>query len=458
MSPLISQPLLVLFTGLPGTLKTYISCRFSQRLGCMWLPSFAFGNIKEPENENSLQILRTTRYYRCIDTLKTLSLLSARVVMDGGFMDPILQHQVFACYSACPKLLIRCEAEPDSRLARLRIRASDAMDVEQASAESIINSPTTKIKIDQAVPSNTETPAELGCDAIIHVDTTHFKWHIKGTLDAGLQEKIAFALEHAFNEFRATDKTFGHDAVKRNFADLSPCYEETTEWRTNTTLLAQLRVDLPKRACNVLDIGSGTGLASQWYTEQGHNCVGVDLSPQMSVRAAPRVLFSAFGSALDLPFFDASFDLALIRQMLHYTEPTLALQETFRVVRAGGFLVVSAAIALSDEVKPIWEEFKNVTQPLRLRVFSEADLIKLIKQAGFAVLETRHNNLIRSESFDQLEHRTTAPGSGWVPFLRVMEKIFAGLAPQLEFKVNENMFTYRQYWVTLVAQKPLVNH
>jgi len=39
-----------------------------------------------------------------------------------------------------------------------------------------------------------------------------------------------------------------------------------------------------------------------------------------------------------------------------------------------------------------------------------------------------------------------------------MEKIFAGLAPQLEFKVNENMFTYRQYWVTLVAQKPFVNH
>ncbi len=452
MSSLISQPLLVLFSGLPGTLKTYISSRFAQRLGCLWLPTFAFGNIKDPENKNSLQISRSTRYSHCIEAMQTLSLMSARVVVDGGFMDAKLQRQVFVNYSACPKLLIRCEAESDTRLARLRMRASDAMDVEQASAESIISSQTAQI--DQTMSGNTETPAELGCDAIVHIDTARFQWRIEGTLAAALQERIAFALERIFNEFRATDKISGHDALNRNFADLASCYEETTEWRTDATLLAQLRVDLPKRACNVLDVGSGTGLASQWYTEQGHNCVGVDLSPQMSVRAAPRVLFSSFGSALDLPFFDASFDLALMRQILHYTEPALALQEAFRVVRPGGFLVVAAAVAPGDEVKPVWEEFKNVSQPLRLRVFSEADLTRLIEQAGFAVVETRLNNLMRSESFEQLERRATAPGSGWASFLKVMEKIFAGLAPQLEFKVDENIFTYRQYWVTLVAQKP----
>ncbi|MGH8551655.1 MAG: class I SAM-dependent methyltransferase [Methylococcales bacterium] len=261
-------------------------------------------------------------------------------------------------------------------------------------------------------------------------------------------------MKHAFNEFRATDKSSGHNALKPHFDDLAPHYEETTEWRTDPGLLEQLRIDLPNRTCDILDIGSGTGLASQWYSEQGHRCVGVDLSPQMSVRAAPRVLFTTFGSALDLPFFDASFDLALMRQMLHYTEPALALQEAFRVIRSGGFLVAAAAIAPGDEVKPVWEEFKNVTQPLRLRVFSETDLIRSVEQAGFALLETRHGSLVRSESIEQLERRATAPSRGWEPFLSTMEKIFSSLAPQIEFKVIRNSYSYRQYWITVVSKKP----
>lgn len=457
MSQLTVQPLLALFTGLPGTLKTFISSRIAHRLGCLWLPTSALGNIKSPQNGSSLQIQRNIRYSHCIDALKTIDLMSARIVVDGGFMDEELQRQVFASYSHHPKLLIRCEADSESRLARLRARASDEMDAEQASAKSIIHSLVGRPLQAESENSSTESPEKLGCDAIIRIETTHFEWHIEGTLDTALQDRIACALEQAFDEFRATDKTSSHDALKHNFAELAPRYEETTEWRTDPALLAQLHVELPKRTCDILDIGSGTGLASQWYTEQGHRCVGIDLSPQMSVRAAPRVLFTAFGSALDLPFFDASFDLALMRQMLHYTEPALALQEAFRVLRMGGYLVVAAAVAPSDEIKPIWEEFKNVTQPLRLRVFSEADLAKLIKQAGFTLLETRHGSLVRSESFDQLDYRATAPSSGWTSFLCMMEKVFAGLAPQLEFKLAENRYSYCQYWVTLVAQKPFVN-
>lgn len=455
MTKLIEQPLLVLFTGLPGTLKTFISGRIAQRLGCLWLPTFAFGSIDHLDR-SALQPQRAVRYSRCVDALRTLSLMSARVVVDGGFMDADIQRQVFSTYSECPKLLIRCVAESDSRRARLRMRVVSVMDVEQASAESIINTWTAEVA--QQMSTKPDTPLSLGCDAIMEIDTTRFEWCIEGALDAGIRERIAVALEHAFNEFRATDKKVERDAFKLNFADLAPQYEETTEWRTDPTLLAQLRVDLPKRPSHVLDIGSGTGLAAQWYTEQGHRCVGVDLSPQMSVRAAPRVLFTTFGSAIDLPFFDASFDLALMRQMLHYTEPALALQEAFRVVRPGGRLVVAAAIAPGEDVKPVWEEFKNVTQPLRLRVFSEADLIRIIGQAGFTVLEARHGSLVRSESFDQLARRATAPGSGWASFLGVMEKIFTGLAPQLEFNVVANAFSYRQFWVTLVAEKPSVAH
>ena len=449
------RALLILFSGLPGSLKTFLSSRLAPKLGALWLPTFSLGVVHSP-SEGTIQSQREIRYKKCIETLRMLSGMRASVVVDGGFMDADIQCQVFSTYSECPKLLIRCVAETDSRLARLRMRAGSAMDVEQASAESIIN--TRAVEVAQPIQGKSDTPGSLGCDAIIEIDTTRFEWRIEGMLDAAIQERIAVAIEHVFSAFRATDKKAERDALKRHFADLAPHYEETTEWRTDPTLLAQLRVDLPKRPSDVLDIGSGTGLAAQWYTEQGHRCVGVDLSPQMSARAAPRVLFTTFGSAIDLPFFDASFDLALMRQVLHYTEPALALQEAFRVVRPGGRLVVAAVIAPGDDAKPVWEEFKNVTQPLRLRVFSETDLTRVIGQAGFTVLEARHGSLLRSESFDQLARRAIAPGSGWASFLGAMEKIFTDLAPQLEFNVSGNAFSYRQYWVTLVAEKPSVAH
>ncbi len=155
----------------------------------------------------------------------------------------------------------------------------------------------------------------------------------------------------------------------------------------------------------------------------------------------------------DLPFFNAVFALTLMRQMLHYTEPALALQEAQRVLRPGGKLVISAAIAPANNLRPVWEEFKNVTQPLRLRVFTEADLAELLHGAGFDILERRHASLTRGESFTQLAQRAREPASGWQDFLNMMARIFAKLAPELEFVVTEDGFSYRQFWVTLISQK-----
>lgn len=457
MTTLPEYPFQIIVFGLPGTLKTFLSSRIAHRLGAVWLPTVSLGPVTtQPGAE--LNIQRAERYGRCVDALRVLGRMRVRVVVDGGFSSFEIKRDLFAAYPECPKVLIECWAPDESRLAHLRLRSQDMLDVERESAKSVLEYwQSNQARSNSTHQINLHTLTEIGCATLIRIDTSTFTVKVEGALEESMRENIFSALSNAFDEFRSTDKSHARVAITQNFDELAPRYEESTEWRTDATLLGQLRVDLPKRAGDVLDIGSGTGLASQWYTEQGHRCIGVDLSPQMSVRAAPRVLFTAFGSALDLPFFDASFDLVLMRQMLHYTEPALALQESFRVVRPGGFLVVAAAVAPSDEIKPIWEEFKNVTQPLRLRVFSQTDLTRLAEQAGFTLVETRHGSLVRSESFEQLDRRATAPSSGWASFLNTMEKIFADLAPQLEFKVDEHMFAYRQYWVTLVAQKPFLN-
>lgn len=450
MAEINTDKILILFSGLPGALKTFISSRLASRLGCLWLPTSAFGRI-DREDDSNLDVLRGRRYERCVEMLKVLDLFSARVVLDGGFLSDSIRRDIFSSFLKCPKILVICSAGPNERRSRLRIRANDKLDSERESAESLV---AVKEVISGSQPICSDDDLELfGCDAIVQIDTVDFQWQICGSLTDNLRAATTASIERSLSEYCSSYKSFQTDFLGKDFDELAQSNDEHTEWMGDSKLLAQLRVDLPETPSDVLDVGSGTGLAAQWYTEQGHRCVGVDISAQMSVRAARRLLFTTYGSAVDLPFFDNNFDLVLMRQVLHYTEPVLALKEALRVVKPGGWLVISSIIAPSEDTRSVWEEFKNVTQPLRLRVFSQADLLKLISDAGFRITEVRNASLIREENFRKLSERALEPKSGWTTFVGRMEKIFAEMAPQLEFKTTDDRFEYRQYWATFIAQK-----
>lgn len=457
MTNLPQSPIEVVFTGLPGTLKTFLSARLAHRLNAVWLPTGAVGNLSFTGSV-ALDDQRETRYKRCVAVVRFLRGMRARFVVDGGFVNDAVKHELFGAHGnlvngyRVPKVLVVCSADKATRVARLRARADDAHDAEQASAADIVLTQS-EHTVDDLQGHSPPLLRDLPCDAILQVDTASFSVTVEGEIAESLRESLLASLRLALDEYRATDKCKKNDEIKQSFDALAPLYEETTDWRSNPTLLAHLQVQLPQQVGDVLDIGSGTGLAAGWYSAQGHRCVGVDLSPKMSVRAAPRLLFTNFGSALDLPYFDSSFDLVLMRQMLHYTEPTLAIQEAHRVMRPDGTLVLASVIAPSREVKPVWEEFKNVTQPLRLRVFDEDDLRALLSEVGFEPFECRRASLLRTETLAQLALRGLEPVTGWPTFIDFMHRIFTKIAPDMEFQVHGDTFSYRQSWLTLLARK-----
>ena len=87
----------------------------------------------------------------------------------------------------------------------------------------------------------------------------------------------------------------------------------------------------------VLDVGCDEGELAR-HLPQGA-WVGVDSSPTM-LRRAPRP--STCATATSLPFPDAAFaSVALLYVLYHLTEPTRALAEARRVLRAGGLLAVA---------------------------------------------------------------------------------------------------------------------
>jgi ubiquinone/menaquinone biosynthesis C-methylase UbiE len=94
------------------------------------------------------------------------------------------------------------------------------------------------------------------------------------------------------------------------------------------------------RGRDVLEVGCGTGLLLRRMAGFARSAQGVDLSPGMLAQAQARGLSVALASATELPFPDASFDVACSFKVLaHVREIGRALSEMARVVRPGGHVL-----------------------------------------------------------------------------------------------------------------------
>jgi SAM-dependent methyltransferase len=126
----------------------------------------------------------------------------------------------------------------------------------------------------------------------------------------------------------------------------------------------------PRLRGEVLDIGCGSKpyrpllIGATGY-------VGLDSDPTRG----PDVV----GSALDLPFQDASFDSVLCNEVIeHVPDPQLALREIHRVLRPGGLLYLTAPQAWGLHYEP--EDYFRYTK---------YGISHLLNKAGFQLFEIR---------------------------------------------------------------------
>jgi ubiquinone/menaquinone biosynthesis C-methylase UbiE len=108
-------------------------------------------------------------------------------------------------------------------------------------------------------------------------------------------------------------------------------------------LIDDLEVDFVKRFAKgkrVLEVGCGTGLLLSRFADFASRAVGLDLSEGMLAHARARGLEVVQGSATELPFPDATFDVACAFKVLaHIPDIGRALDEMFRVVVPGGVVI-----------------------------------------------------------------------------------------------------------------------
>ena len=123
----------------------------------------------------------------------------------------------------------------------------------------------------------------------------------------------------------------------------------------------------------ILDIGGGNGIARHWLPRLSDHAEYVTLDPSTAWIHQPwQTIADVFpclstpppfvqGVAEHAPFVDASFDGALSIWSLNHTfDPRAALQNTARVLRAGGRLLL-----VLDDIPPSWTDILTGQEPRR---------------------------------------------------------------------------------------------
>ena len=143
--------------------------------------------------------------------------------------------------------------------------------------------------------------------------------------------------------------------------------------------LQALRILLPKNGKG-LEVGVGTG---RFAAPLGVR-VGVDPSPAMAKVAMERGIEVRFGVGENLPCKDSSFDfILLVTTICFLDDVSAALREAYRVLTAGGYILVGF-INRESTLGKVYEKRKQESEFYRDATFlSVNEVVHHLKQAGF---------------------------------------------------------------------------
>jgi SAM-dependent methyltransferase len=125
--------------------------------------------------------------------------------------------------------------------------------------------------------------------------------------------------------------------------------QQLYDWqKPRLDLPAAVVAELPRDARTVLDVGCGNGRYLRWIqtSRPTSRVVGIDISPDMleHARRDTGCRLVAVADAQTLPCRGGTFDAALAMHVLYLLpDPRAALAELFRVVRAGGVVIVGTS-------------------------------------------------------------------------------------------------------------------
>jgi len=232
--------------------------------------------------------------------------------------------------------------------------------------------------------------------------------------------------------------------VARSYDTLRPA--DANWWEVFELLVRE--GDLAGR--RVLDIGCGTGRASEALVERGSRVWGVEPEPEMAALARERVSTVKVAPAERLPFKDGWFERALMWLVVHLVDRPRALGEAARVLRADGRLAIGTFHPLHFERYWLKEFFPSLEAIDKARFPTPEGLESELSAAGFARVEqhrlTQTATVERETALERVRGRFISP-------LQLLDdsELEAGLA-RMETELPE-LNEYTLEWLVAIAYK-----
>lgn len=179
--------------------------------------------------------------------------------------------------------------------------------------------------------------------------------------------------------------------IQNQFTSRVPIYDRRSAWILDTSITgAMVEACKAPRDAQLLDVCCGTGAVGGAFAGRVGRRVGVDLTQAMLDTAKGRLDEVVQGDARALPFPDATFDVVVSRQALHFFhEPDVPIREMARVLKPGGQIVLGQRVPYGKADEAWMSELNFLKQPNLATFMLEEHLTGGLARAGISDVTTR---------------------------------------------------------------------
>jgi ubiquinone/menaquinone biosynthesis C-methylase UbiE len=232
------------------------------------------------------------------------------------------------------------------------------------------------------------------------------------------------------------------DALRDEFAHQADSFARSPAMNIAQTLGVLVDLVPEDPAASWVESACGPGLVARAMASRVGSVVGIDLTPTMVERAradaaaagVENVSFEV-GDATALPLPDDSLDGAITRFSLHHIPaPIRVLEEMRRVVKPGGYVVVSDFVTDNDGESAAWQEqIERLRDPSHWALLTPSRIAALGERVG---LEPDQERIVPFEiDFDEWLNRA----SGGPANAELIERLRAEAPPQAQsFTVTDH--------------------